>query len=708
MPRSLKSFYPLSLYLLAIVLRFIVLTHFAANDPYFYDLQVGDDNLVYEQQAQGLLAGTWPSTAFYFQPAYPFYLAGLHLLVGPSLYNVRAAQAVAGALGVLLCFWLTRKLFGQRAAWIAGALYAVYPVFIFYDLSILTASPTVLLCMACLVAFHKLAETKGWLWVVVGGLLIGLSAGMHPLMLLVAPVGALWLVWKDWRRSLPLAIGLTVVSAIAIAPYSLWNYHFNRSFSLISTSGPVNFFVGNSRTAAGIGESNLSWLAFRADLRLGRTDYIPAALEDIRGDPGRWAQLLGRKFALAWANAEVANNVSFYEAQTYSPLLAAIPVGFSLVGGLALAGLWFQRRSAASWMLFATALMLALGMCLGAVLSRLRVPMVPPLIVLAGAALSTLLSEWRQYKKIAPPLLVAALIMWGLDTLTGLLPRPPLARALPPGYHAIGDVGAATVYVPDSLPTLQPGVPYWVPVYWQANGSFDRNYKTLVQVIDGNGQKWTQGDNIAGQTGFPYYQTSRWKPGDIIIDRFLIIPPDDLPTPFSAQIWLGLYDPDTGERLPVSSPDGVLKTQLIAATTAEPLAVPAEAQPVNAKVGPATLVAYQTQLNTLTLTLYWQSGGPMTEDGVIFVHVFDASGQFVFGADSRPRGGLYSTQVWQAGEGIVDEHALGLPADLQPGQYTIKVGMYDSASLNRLAAQTANGEMAVDGVLTLGTFVVQK
>ncbi|MEK7325192.1 MAG: hypothetical protein AAB217_08070, partial [Chloroflexota bacterium] len=310
----------------------------------------------------------------------------------------------------------------------------------------------------------------------------------------------------------------------------------------------------------------------------------------------------------------------------------------------------------------------------------------------------------------------SALLLAVADWATSTLPRPALVSQLPPGYHSVGAVNAATVSVPDFLPALEPGVPYWVTVYWQASGPLDRDYKTLVQVIDTNGQKWAQGDHTAGETGFQYYQSSRWENGDILRDEFLIIPPDDLPVPFAAQIWIGLYDPDTGERLPAflpdgsPAPDGVLKTQPVAVTKQEPLILPPQAQPVNAKVGAATLAAYQTTLDTLTLTLtlYWQSSGPMIEDGIIFVHLFDKSGQFVLGADSRPRNGLYSMQAWQSGEGIVDEHRVDLPSTLLPGEYMIKVGAYDSATLNRLAVITANGESMPDGVLTLGTVTIQK
>ena len=138
MPRSLKSFYPLGLYLLAVILRLVVLNQIAGNDPAF-DQHQGSDQTAYVAQAKDLLAGTWPDGPFYFQPLYPFFLGGLHLLAGPDMYPARAAQAVVLSTGALICFWLARRLYGERAAWIAGALYAVYPVFIFYDLVFLGA-----------------------------------------------------------------------------------------------------------------------------------------------------------------------------------------------------------------------------------------------------------------------------------------------------------------------------------------------------------------------------------------------------------------------------------------------------------------------------------------------------------------------------------------------------------------------------------------
>ena len=90
----------------------------------------------------------------------------------------------------------------------------------------------------------------------------------------------------------------------------------------------------------------------------------------------------------------------------------------------------------------------------------------------------------------------------------------------------------------------------------------------------------------------------------------------------------------------------------------------------------------------------------MAEEGILFIHLFDAAGNFVGGADSPPRSGQYSTTVWQKGEGIIDEHPL--PADLPSGEYSLKIGMYDAVTQNRLPALNMLGEALPDGMVPLG------
>jgi hypothetical protein len=51
-----------------------------------------------------------------------------------------------------------------------------------------------------------------------------------------------------------------------------------------------------------------------------------------------------------------------------------------------------------------------------------------------------------------------------------------------------------------------------------------------------------------------------------------------------------------------------------------------------------------------------------------------------------PRGGSYPTDRWQPGEVVVDSYDVLLPADLEPGQYPLEVGLFILENGRRLSA----------------------
>ncbi|GAB4265392.1 MAG: hypothetical protein Kow0080_05550 [Candidatus Promineifilaceae bacterium] len=83
--------------------------------------------------------------------------------------------------------------------------------------------------------------------------------------------------------------------------------------------------------------------------------------------------------------------------------------------------------------------------------------------------------------------------------------------------------------------------------------------------------------------------------------------------------------------------------------------------------------------DVVPVTLFWQAERPLTNRYKIFLHLLDVDGQLVAQRDSEPGGGLNLTTLWQPGETIVDKHGLFLPVDLQPGEYTLLLGLYDIA-----------------------------
>lgn len=104
--------------------------------------------------------------------------------------------------------------------------------------------------------------------------------------------------------------------------------------------------------------------------------------------------------------------------------------------------------------------------------------------------------------------------------------------------------------------------------------------------------------------------------------------------------------------------------------------------PVQSAVGDvAQLIAYDTQPargeRGLDVTLYWFALRETAQNNKVFVHLLGPDGQVLAQSDSEPGGGFTPTTRWKQGELIPDTHRLTLPADLPPGEYELRAGMYE-------------------------------
>lgn len=102
--------------------------------------------------------------------------------------------------------------------------------------------------------------------------------------------------------------------------------------------------------------------------------------------------------------------------------------------------------------------------------------------------------------------------------------------------------------------------------------------------------------------------------------------------------------------------------------------------------------------NVLNLVLYWQSLAAVAEDYDLFIHVLDTQGQLVAQQDMQPLNGLAATHLWQPGGMIRLPHQLVLPPALEPGEFTVQIGMYLRETGARLPAV---GETVRDNAIVL-------
>jgi hypothetical protein len=96
----------------------------------------------------------------------------------------------------------------------------------------------------------------------------------------------------------------------------------------------------------------------------------------------------------------------------------------------------------------------------------------------------------------------------------------------------------------------EPGTPVELTLVWRAvQGDMPANYTVLIHLEDEEGEIVAQGD---GPPDNGFRLTTSWREGEVIVDRHTIELPAGL-GPGSHRLWVGLYDPETGQRLPAVS-----------------------------------------------------------------------------------------------------------------------------------------------------------
>ena len=120
----------------------------------------------------------------------------------------------------------------------------------------------------------------------------------------------------------------------------------------------------------------------------------------------------------------------------------------------------------------------------------------------------------------------------------------------------VGDVGTLVGY---TLPSerVKPGGELPLTLYWRADapaaGGIPTSYVVFTQLLDAESKVWGQHDSPPANGANP---TTGWLAGEYVKDEHrLAVKPDAPPGEYLLQI--GLYDPGTGARLPVSGPAGV-------------------------------------------------------------------------------------------------------------------------------------------------------
>jgi hypothetical protein len=571
----------------------------------------------------------------------------------PADAAMRALSLILSAATIPCAYGLVRQV-TQRRAWalLSAALIAVHPQFLFIASSASNDGLVTALSTAALWALVRVpAQPEEWKRWAAFGALGGLAALTKTSAILLPLLGALVAAWlgvrlRRWHSALiGVAAGAGGWLLLAGGWYARNALYFGDPLGLGLHAAP-----------------------FPEGARLTLAD-LPTQLSIV--SISFWG-------AFGWTNV-------LWPEWAYTGLSAMQVAAFSGV----LSWLWVDRRRLGRYavMLLFVALMTAAFVWwatrLQGTLGRLLFPALAPLMLLFVIGLS----RWWKWLPGLGLAFVATLALLGpLAIVPAYQPPRPLAQLLESVERVEFNLGEFARLRGYRLPaTAAPGEEVTLTLCWEALSRTAQPMTVFVQLV-GSGSRVIANRNT--YPGLGRQATTVWQPRTLFCDEVAAPIVADAPGPAEYAVHVGMFDLNTGARVPVTGaagqPVSVIELGRVKVSGSGPR-IPADGQGVNAIFAePMVLRGYVLSPlhagQTATLTLYWEATGTPSADYAVFVHLLDAEGNLIAQSDSPPGSdahlGFYPTGRWEAGETIMDVHLLNLPTEVAPGAHRLRVGLY--------------------------------
>lgn len=571
---------------------------------------------------------------------------------------VRPLYAIVTAASFTALWPLSRRLLGDAPALLAMLILLGEPFFLAYQRSLTTdanqANFTWLALLAFLLALHP-TEQRPRRWLLLSGVGFGLALLSKLPALLSLPAVGLWVLaaqagygvpafgHRPWRALLgDLA---TWGAAIVIVCLALWPALWADPAGVWSRlgsdldeqlSGHSQFFLGQPTDAPGLA-------------------YYPVVLL-LRLSP---LLLIGAAVGIGFTLRDLLAGRARVEALTADPTPGS-------------------QRAVLAAILLAVVVQLALLSVNDTQIDRYIVPVLPGLALLAGAGL------WRMGARLPRPRLILAAAVIGVQLVTAAPHFPyfltyfnPLAGGAPRaerwimvGNGELLDQAAAWIaaqpegrtavvasWYPRSFAPYFPGTTlpqfrrawrdaHYVVIYvnqWQ------RDEPSAAEVAYFAAQRPLHVVRAQGIEYARIYAGPQVRPGEWEALRARVIV-DDLTFGESARLLGHTMEMAGAGDANARTPDQELK---IAAG------------------------------GQMVVTLYWQALAPFpAPDYAVTLRLRSGDGQTVAEVAEAPVIGLLPVERWQPGQIIRDVHVLAVPAEVQPGPYTVELG-WTSAQLSR-------------------------
>ena len=111
--------------------------------------------------------------------------------------------------------------------------------------------------------------------------------------------------------------------------------------------------------------------------------------------------------------------------------------------------------------------------------------------------------------------------------------------------------------------------------------------------------------------------------------------------------------------------------------------------------------------DTLPIAFAWRSDTRDHEDYVQFLHFFHQESGNWWTRDQQPLGPRLPTRLWYNGLSDTEVWQVPVPADLEPGQYSVYTGLYRVRDHERVPATDAEDQAWIDSRVPLGVLIIE-
>jgi len=200
----------------------------------------------------GYVTAAGKPTAFR-PPGYPFFISLIYRITGDSLFAAKVSNAVLSTLTCLFTYILADRVFGKKIAMIAALVIGFLPSHILYTSLLATENLFTPVLLASSVCFLMYLQDNRNIYLLLSGVLLGISSLVRPTSLLLPGTWFIFMLWKKYslKRSLAVITALSAMIVVTMSPWIIRNAIVMKAFIPVATEGGVGFFCGYNEKADG-------------------------------------------------------------------------------------------------------------------------------------------------------------------------------------------------------------------------------------------------------------------------------------------------------------------------------------------------------------------------------------------------------------------------------------------------------------------------